>query len=176
MTQRVGRIIYTKFRREHSELRECRNCKCAKTDRTAPKRPKPTPSRRRMRPKQPKPMPSGRQMRPKRPNPMLPCCRISPKRSNSDDSGSIWASICAVFRCYSARAIRLAMRSTEPLFLPAGAVLQEVRRLCKKKKIDKHLPKIVSTTLCARAAQRKSDVFVRGRDLASILVAVPGPT
>ena len=99
--------------------------------RMAPKRPKPTPSRRRMRPKQPKPMPSGRRMRPKRPNPMPPCRRISPKRSNFDDSGSIWGSIFAVFRCYSARAIRLAMRSTEPLFLPAGAVLQRVRRLCK---------------------------------------------
>ena len=124
--------IPTKFRREHSELSDCRSRKRAKRHQVASKRPKPTPSRRRMRPKQPKPMPSGRRMRPKRPNPMPPCRRISPKRSNFDDSGSIWGSIFAVFRCYSARAIRLAMQSTEPLFLPAGAVLQRIRRLCKK--------------------------------------------
>ena len=97
----------------------------------APKRPKPRPSFGRMHSKRPKPMPSGCQMHPKRPNPMPACRLIGPKRSNCVNSGSIWGSIFVVFRCSNVRAIRFSVRSAEPLFLPAGAVLQRVRRLCE---------------------------------------------
>ena len=97
----------------------------------ASKRPKPMPPFGRMCPKRPKPMPSGRRMHPKRPNPMPACRLIGPKRSNFDNSGSIWGSIFVIFRCNNVRAIRLSMRSAEPLFLPTGAVLQRVRRLCE---------------------------------------------
>ena len=100
----------------------------------ASKRPKPRPSFRRMHSKRPKPMPSGCQMHPKRPNPMPACRLIGPKRSNFNNSGSIWGSIFVIFRCNNVRAIRLSMRSAEPLFLPTGAVLQRVRRLCENTK------------------------------------------
>ena len=123
--------FYTKSRPDALGLRDCRNCKRAKRHQVASKRPKPTPSRRRMRPKQPKPMPSGRRMHPKRPNPMPACRLIGPKRSNFNNSGSIWGSLFVVFRCNNVRAIRLSMRSAEPRFLSTGAELQRVCRLCE---------------------------------------------
>ena len=56
---------------------------------------------------------------------MPPCRLMRPKRSNP---GSIFV----VFRGCIARVTRLAVRSAEPLFLLAGAVLSRVRRLCRK--------------------------------------------